>query len=145
MEAENIDWSNIDSMFEEDYTYENINAPKWVDLAAPTESIDDDTWFCNPNCKHAKNVEDFLKPTRNLKMKLLRSVSISEILPFRDWNRRDVKRKGKENRVCSVENPKTVCLDIQASDSSSDNNENPEPESLYRNSQYEIRHGEEET
>ncbi|TXG70462.1 hypothetical protein EZV62_005397 [Acer yangbiense] len=115
MEAENIDWSNIESTFEEDYTYENINAPRWVDLSAPTEPVNDDTWFCNTNCKHAKNVEDFLKPTRNLKvvMKLLRSV--------------DVKRKGKENRVSSVENPKTECLGIQASDSSSDNNENQNP------------------
>ncbi|KAK4838360.1 hypothetical protein QYF36_013176 [Acer negundo] len=127
MEAENIDWSNIESTFEEDNTYENINAPKWVDLSAPTEPVNDDTWFCNTNCKHAKNVEDFLKPTRNFKMKLLRSVSISEILPFRDRNLRDVKRKGKENRVSSVQNPKTECLGIQASDSSSDNNENQNP------------------
>ncbi|KAK2653249.1 hypothetical protein Ddye_013105 [Dipteronia dyeriana] len=83
MEAKNIDWSNIDSIFEEDYTYENINAPKWVYLSYPTEHVDDETW--------------------------------------------DVKRNGKENRVSSVENPKTECLDIQASDSSSDNNENQNP------------------
>ena len=48
MDNENIDWNNIESIFEEDDTYENINAPKWVDLSAPCETIDDEAWFCKP-------------------------------------------------------------------------------------------------
>ena len=49
MEPENIDWKNIESKFEEDDMYENIRAPKWVDLSAPDELVDDDNeaWFCN--------------------------------------------------------------------------------------------------
>ncbi|TKY62591.1 hypothetical protein E2542_SST12449 [Spatholobus suberectus] len=92
MEPENIDWDNIDSTFTRDDTYENFDGPKWVDLSAFDESlVDDEAWFCTRDCKHPKTVEDFLKPTatRNSKAKLLRFATISEILPFRDRNRRE--------------------------------------------------------
>ena len=47
MEPEVIDWDNIDSLFIEDDTYENFNAPKWVDFSAsPAQPVDDDAWFC---------------------------------------------------------------------------------------------------
>lgn len=53
MEPEIIDWNNIDSVFIEDDTYENLNAPKWVDFSVPDEQpIDDDAWFCNPGMTH---------------------------------------------------------------------------------------------
>ncbi|XP_059463203.1 uncharacterized protein LOC132192035 [Corylus avellana] len=96
MEPENIDWKNVESIFVKDDMYENFDAPQWVDLSAPDEPIDDEPRFCNPDCKHPKNAEDFLKPIRYSKVKLLRSVSISEIFPFRDRNRRDVKQKEQE-------------------------------------------------
>uniref|UniRef100_A0A2N9ECZ1 Uncharacterized protein n=1 Tax=Fagus sylvatica TaxID=28930 RepID=A0A2N9ECZ1_FAGSY len=112
MEPENIDWNSVESIFEEDDTYENFDAPQWVDLSAPDETIDDRAWFCNPDCKHPKNAEDFLKPTQYLKVKLLRSLSISEILPFRDRNRRDLKLKGKEinsfSQAAKIPNPKSL-------------------------------------
>ncbi|OMO70239.1 hypothetical protein COLO4_28674 [Corchorus olitorius] len=95
MENENIDWENTESIFEEDDTYENINAPKWVDLSAPcdTESTDDEAWFCKPGCKHPKCAEDYLKSKHQSKAKLLRSMTISEILPFRDRTQREAKAK----------------------------------------------------
>ncbi|CAL8169817.1 unnamed protein product [Prunus armeniaca] len=97
MDPENIDWGSIESVFVEDETYENFEAPKWVDLSSPDELIGDEAWFCSPDCNHPKATEDFLKSARNLKVvKLLRSLSISEILPFRERNRRDVKVKGVE-------------------------------------------------
>ncbi|KAM6568443.1 hypothetical protein CsatB_016428 [Cannabis sativa] len=94
MDPENIDWNSIESEFVEDGTYENIKAPKWVDLSAPDEVVaeDDEAWFCNSNCKHPKTVEDFFKPTQNSKVKLLRSLSVSEVLSFRATNQRDVMR-----------------------------------------------------
>ncbi|KAM2890851.1 hypothetical protein COP2_009222 [Malus domestica] len=94
MEPENIDWSSIESVFVEDETYENFEAPKWVDLSSPDELMDDDQdWFCTPDCKHSKAAEDFVKLARNLKVKLMRSLTISEILPLRERNRRDMKAK----------------------------------------------------
>ncbi|KAK7336587.1 hypothetical protein VNO77_17133 [Canavalia gladiata] len=93
MEPENIDWDNIDSTFIQDDTYENFEAPKWVDLTASDEPlvVNDEAWFCTHDCKHPKTAEDFLKPTTttNSKAKLLRFATISEILPFRDRNRRE--------------------------------------------------------
>ncbi|KAL4606993.1 hypothetical protein ACB092_09G143400 [Castanea dentata] len=112
MEPEKIDWNSVESIFVEDDTYENFDAPRWVDLSAPDEPIDDQAWFCNPDCKHRKNAEDFLKPITYLKAKLLRSVSISEMLSFRDRNRRDVKLKGKEinstSAAAKIPNPKSL-------------------------------------
>ncbi|XP_058003740.1 uncharacterized protein LOC110667366 [Hevea brasiliensis] len=98
MEPEIIDWNSIDSVFVEDETYENLDAPKWVDFSAfgPDEQLndDDDAWFYNPNCKHPKIAEDFKKSTLNSKVKCLRSVTISEMLPFRD---RACRYKNKKN------------------------------------------------
>lgn len=95
MEPENIDWSNIESIFVEDETYEGFKAPKWVDLSVSDELIDDEAWFCNPgkkpkfnllylfrkyicfilyftlwvaDCKHPKSAEDFFKSARSLKV-----------------------------------------------------------------------------
>lgn len=65
MEPENIDWSNIESIFVEDETYEGFKAPKWVDLSVSDELIDDEAWFCNPgknphfSCKETKGKENF--------------------------------------------------------------------------------------
>lgn len=47
MEPDNIDWDNIDSTFVLDDTYENFDAPMWVDLSAFDDSlVDDEAWFC---------------------------------------------------------------------------------------------------
>ncbi|XP_050380869.1 uncharacterized protein LOC126798080 [Argentina anserina] len=102
MEPDTIDWRNIESIYVEDETYESFKAPKWADLSAPDELIDDEAWFCNPDCKHPKSAENF-KSARNLKGKLLRSLSVSEkILPFRGKSGRDTKLKGIENRSPSA-------------------------------------------
>ncbi|KAJ6992435.1 uncharacterized protein [Populus alba] len=90
MEPGIIDWDSIDSVFIEDETYESMNAPKWVDLSAfPEQPVNDEAWFCKPGCKHPKTIEDYLKSKRGSKVKFLKSVTISEMLPFRDRNRRD--------------------------------------------------------
>ncbi|KAB5519486.1 hypothetical protein DKX38_023805 [Salix brachista] len=105
MEPEVIDWDNIDSVFIEDDTYENLNAPKWVDLSAsPEQPVDDDAWFCKPGCKHPKTVEDYLRSKRGSKVKFLKSATISEMLPFRERNRR---RKG------SIESDNRILLRIE--------------------------------
>ncbi|KAL0374248.1 UNVERIFIED_CONTAM: hypothetical protein Sradi_3340500 [Sesamum radiatum] len=99
MEVAVIDWKSIDTRFVEDELYEYINAPKWVDFSAPDDPDDDEAWFCRPNCDHPKTAEDFLNeklrtPTSN--SKLQRSVSVSEIPPFGDRNKRDatLKKRG---------------------------------------------------
>ncbi|XVE61185.1 hypothetical protein DITRI_Ditri06bG0019200 [Diplodiscus trichospermus] len=96
MEDENIDWNNVESIFEEDEAYEDINAPKWVDLSVPSETVDDEAWFCKPGCRHPKCAEDYLKLKHHTKLKLLKSRTISEILPFRDRTRREAKAKNGE-------------------------------------------------
>ncbi|CAL5382060.1 unnamed protein product [Camellia sinensis] len=63
MEPAKIDWKSINSVFVEDDLYEHINAPKWLDFSAPDQSVDDEAWFCRPDCNHPKTVEDFLKST----------------------------------------------------------------------------------
>lgn len=94
MESEDIiDWDNIEFEFEEDETYETINAPKWVDLSTPIEAPEDETWFCKSGCKHPRTVEEFIKLKQNFKVKLLKSLAISEFHPFRDINRRETKTK----------------------------------------------------
>ncbi|KAF8107421.1 hypothetical protein N665_0122s0061 [Sinapis alba] len=64
MEPAQIDWKRIDSRFVEDVFYEHLRAPKWFDFLSPNhsqqDSIDDDTWFCKPDCNHPKRPEDFL-------------------------------------------------------------------------------------
>ncbi|KAK8496709.1 hypothetical protein V6N13_126064 [Hibiscus sabdariffa] len=118
-EIEDIDWNNIDSVFQEDDAYENFNAPKWVDLSAPSQTIDDDAWFCKPGnvaanifqqlCLVSKKIMEItVKETHTLfpwassfspnilrlmQVKLLRSRTISEILPFRDRTRREANAK----------------------------------------------------
>lgn len=52
MDPENIDWGSIESVFVEDETYENFEAPKWVDLSSPDELIGDEAWFCGPGRTH---------------------------------------------------------------------------------------------
>lgn len=104
MEPGIIDWDSIDSVFIEDDTYENMNAPKWVDFSAfPEQPVNDEAWFCKPGCKHPKTIEDYLKSKRGSKVKFLKSVTISEMLPFRDRNRRDAKLKEAE-----IPNPHTL-------------------------------------
>ncbi|XP_028109569.1 uncharacterized protein LOC114308222 isoform X1 [Camellia sinensis] len=94
MEPAKIDWKSINSVFVEDDLYEHINAPKWLDFSAPDQSVDDEAWFCRPDCNHPKTVEDFLKSTPPSKFQ--RSASVSEILPLGDRSRRDanLKRRG---------------------------------------------------
>lgn len=60
MEPAKIDWKRIESKFVHDELYERINAPKWADLSTPNQPVvDDETWFCRPDCRHPKTAEDF--------------------------------------------------------------------------------------
>ncbi|XVF22963.1 hypothetical protein REPUB_Repub12eG0216200 [Reevesia pubescens] len=104
MEPAKIDWKRIDSRFVEDCVYEHINAPKWVDFLAlelEPDSIDDQAWFCTPDCKHPKTAEDFLKTTTP---KLPRSAngSGSGSLPLREWNQGDAKLKRSGQTQSSI-------------------------------------------
>ncbi|XP_058203568.1 uncharacterized protein LOC131317891 isoform X2 [Rhododendron vialii] len=91
MEPAKIDWETINSVFVKDELFEHINAPQWVDFSAPDEPIDDDAWFCRPDCNHPKTIEDFLQGTSP--SKLQRSPTLPEILPLGDRNTRDAKLK----------------------------------------------------
>ncbi|KAL5719622.1 hypothetical protein ACHQM5_012377 [Ranunculus cassubicifolius] len=98
MEPANIDWRNIESIFVEDELYEHIIAPKWVDFFAPDDQhVDDEAWFCKPECRHPKTAEEFLRSAS--KVKHLRSMSASENLPLRDRNLRGgIVPSGSTNR-----------------------------------------------
>ncbi|KFK34445.1 hypothetical protein AALP_AA5G145800 [Arabis alpina] len=74
MEPAQIDWKRIDSRFVEDVFYEHIRAPKWFDFLAPNQldSVDDDAWFCKPECNHPKRPEDFFSTPTSSKHPSLR-------------------------------------------------------------------------
>ncbi|XP_054791852.1 uncharacterized protein LOC129297549 [Prosopis cineraria] len=99
MEPAKIDWKRLEWHFVEDEKYEHINAPKWVDFLAPDQSVDDEDWFCRPDCKHPKTVDDFLRSTPS---KLLSSVDSPGILPLGDQNRRDQKLKRRVPTLSSA-------------------------------------------
>uniref|UniRef100_A0A0A9F1P9 Uncharacterized protein n=1 Tax=Arundo donax TaxID=35708 RepID=A0A0A9F1P9_ARUDO len=86
MEPQDIDWSRVVSRYVRDETYEGIVAPRWADLADPNDpnagraDVDDEAWFCRPDCRHPKTAEDFFKLSPSPKGKLLRSASA--MLPF---------------------------------------------------------------
>lgn len=61
MEPAIIDWENLDSRCVRDELFEGFNAPKWVDFNTGDTKVDDDSWFCRPDCDHPKTAEDFLK------------------------------------------------------------------------------------
>ncbi|GAV67020.1 hypothetical protein CFOL_v3_10529 [Cephalotus follicularis] len=92
MEPAKIDWKRIESIYVEDNVYEHINAPKWVDFLASQDFVDDDSWFCRPDCKHPKTAEDFFKATPTSKL-----LSSAERIPLGDRNQRDarLKRRGQ--------------------------------------------------
>ncbi|KAM0036337.1 hypothetical protein Hdeb2414_s0014g00425211 [Helianthus debilis subsp. tardiflorus] len=102
MDVAVIDWK--DSKFEKDILYEDFNAPQWIDFSNDDPVVvDDEAWFCRPECNHPKTVEDFFSPRSS---KLQRSASVSEILG--DRNRRDValKKRGyppKKDSKCSAQ------------------------------------------
>ncbi|KAK0573908.1 hypothetical protein LWI29_015324 [Acer saccharum] len=99
MEPAKIDWKRIESVFVEDKLYENINAPKWVDfLRLEQHSVNDETWFCRPDCKHPKTAEDFMKTPPTSKLPRL-----IERLPFGDRSQRDarLKRRGQNQSLFS--------------------------------------------
>ncbi|KAJ6777542.1 hypothetical protein OIU74_001509 [Salix koriyanagi] len=92
MEPEKIDWKRIDSVFVEDKLYESVNAPKWYDFFASEDSIDDEAWFCRPDCNHPKTAEDFLKTTQTSKFSS--SGDKARIrAPLSEKNPRDAKSK----------------------------------------------------
>ncbi|KAG9449495.1 hypothetical protein H6P81_009460 [Aristolochia fimbriata] len=98
MEPMDIDWKNIDSRFVVDDLLERINAPMWVDFSAPDESIDEEAWFCRPDCNHPKASEEIEVKPLNLERN-------PEMLPLRERNRsRDatLKRRGLSSAIPSL-------------------------------------------
>ncbi|XWS35508.1 hypothetical protein CRYUN_Cryun20dG0003100 [Craigia yunnanensis] len=104
MEPAKIDWKRIDSRFVEDCVYEHINAPKWIDFMAVEDcnSIDDEAWFCRPDCKHPKTAEDFLKTMPPSELARSANGSGSGSLPLREWNQGDAKLKRRGQIQSSV-------------------------------------------
>ncbi|KAF2319530.1 hypothetical protein GH714_016816 [Hevea brasiliensis] len=100
MEPAKIDWKRVESISVEDKLYENINAPKWVDFLNPEDddSMDDEAWFCRPDCNHPKTVEDFFRITPT--SKLSRSADKSKS-SFGCGNLRDAKLKTRGQSQCS--------------------------------------------
>ncbi|KAI3755292.1 hypothetical protein L1987_55088 [Smallanthus sonchifolius] len=94
MDVAVIDWN--DSKFEKDVLYEDINAPQWIDFSNDDPHVDDEAWFCRPECNHPKTVEDFFRRKSPGSSKLHRSASVSEIPQLGDQNRRDaaLKKRG---------------------------------------------------
>lgn len=94
MDVAVIDWK--DSKFEKDILYEDINAPQWIDFSNHDPPVDDEAWFCRPDCDHPKTVEDFFRQRTPNSAKLQRSASVSQIPELGDRNRRDaaLKKRG---------------------------------------------------
>ncbi|XP_019158909.1 PREDICTED: uncharacterized protein LOC109155727 isoform X2 [Ipomoea nil] len=88
MEVAVIDWKNLDSRFVKDDILERFNAPQWVDFSAADGFVDDEAWFCRPDCNHPKTVKDFHKAAATLTPKLQKSSGVSEIPLFRERIRR---------------------------------------------------------
>ncbi|KAJ4839563.1 hypothetical protein Tsubulata_002268 [Turnera subulata] len=106
MEPAKIDWKNVESIFVEEELYENIHAPKWFDFLANEHPVDDEAWFCRPDCKHPKTAEDFFKFTPTSKFSGAGNKSRS---PLSDRNQRDgkLKRRGQSQASftsCNVAN-----------------------------------------
>ncbi|XWS45717.1 hypothetical protein CRYUN_Cryun14cG0003300 [Craigia yunnanensis] len=104
MEPAKIDWKRIDSRFVVDCVYEHIDAPKWVDFLAveDSNSIDDEAWFCRPDCKHPKTVEDSIKTTPPSKLARSANGSGSGSLLLREWSQGDAKLKRRGQIQSSV-------------------------------------------
>lgn len=82
-----IDRKEIDSRFVKDDLYENINVSQWLDFSAPEVDIDDESWFCRPDCNHPKTFEDFYRQTPpNLRI----SSGPSERHPFGDITKKEM-------------------------------------------------------
>ncbi|XP_071729893.1 uncharacterized protein [Rutidosis leptorrhynchoides] len=105
MDVAVIDWK--DSKFEKDVLYENINAPQWIDFSDHDPPIDDEAWFCRPDCNHPKRVEDFFKHKTPDSSKLKRSTSVS-VIPS-DRNSRDAALKKRGFPLCK-DSKNTKCV-----------------------------------
>ncbi|KAJ9552383.1 hypothetical protein OSB04_016428 [Centaurea solstitialis] len=94
MDVAVIDWK--DSKFEKDNLYEDINAPQWIDFSHDDPPVDDEAWFCRPDCNHPKTVEDFFRQRTPDSAKLQRSASVSEIRQLGDrlWRDAALKKRG---------------------------------------------------
>ncbi|KAK9077143.1 hypothetical protein SSX86_005479 [Deinandra increscens subsp. villosa] len=93
MDVAVIDWK--DSKFEKDVLYEDINAPQWIDFSNDDPPVDDEAWFCRPECNHPKTVEDFFRQKSPGSSKLQRSASVAEIPQFGDLNKRNAALKNR--------------------------------------------------
>ncbi|XP_060217189.1 uncharacterized protein LOC132644604 [Lycium barbarum] len=133
MEIAIIDWKRIDSRFVKDDLYEHFNAPKWVDFFAPDVPVEDDAWFCRPECNHPKTVEDFYKVATlsSSSSKLQRSASVSDI-PLGERNKRDATLKKRGQIQPSVSLNKDLKCDKIIEDSENQNPNFATPPRLFR-------------
>ncbi|XP_071740441.1 uncharacterized protein [Rutidosis leptorrhynchoides] len=105
MDVAVMDWN--DSKFEKDVIYEDINAPQWIDFTDRDPPVDDEAWFCRPDCNHPKTVEDFFRHKTPDSSKLKRSTSVS-VIPS-DRNSRDMALKKRGFPICK-DSKNTKCV-----------------------------------
>ncbi|XP_077210338.1 uncharacterized protein LOC143845816 isoform X2 [Tasmannia lanceolata] len=124
MEPMDIDWKNIDSRFIQDDLYEHINAPKWFDFSAPDESVDDEAWFCRPDCQHPKSADDFKVNNR-----LVRSATRWETVPLGERNPRDanLKRRGILSTIPALRDFKSEKISSKTPTKFREDSENENP------------------
>lgn len=120
MEIAVIDWKTIDSRFDKDDLYEHFKAPQWVDFFAPDAPVDDEAWFCRPECNHPKTVEDFCKVATPSSSKLQRSASVSD-MPLGERKMRDATLKKRGQIQPSVSLNKDLKRDKIVEDSENQN------------------------
>lgn len=132
MEVLDIDWKNIDSRSVKDEFYEGIRAPKWLDFLAPEEPVDDDAWFCKPDCNHPKDAASFAKSPvfRSNKMRQPRlmnsssSVSTSSTSPL--GNKTASALNGKKN-MGPLSTSITSLYELKAKENALGNVKKPSP------------------
>ncbi|KAL8222690.1 hypothetical protein R6Q57_020089 [Mikania cordata] len=120
MDVAVIDWK--DSKFEKDVLYEDFNAPQWIDFSNPDHPVDDEAWFCRPECNHPKTVEDFFRKNSPGSLKLQRSSSVYEIPKLVDRNQRDAALK---NRGYPVKKDSRTLKQVQNSENHNPNFSTP--------------------
>ncbi|KAH9302067.1 hypothetical protein KI387_013650, partial [Taxus chinensis] len=132
MDVLNIDWKNIDSRFERDDFYEDIRAPKWLDFLALEEPVDDDAWFCKPDCNHPRTAASLLDAPliESLAVKELRpvrptsTVSVSSTMPLGDRTARTLNHKKTGGPLSASA---TSLYELKAKENASRNLKKPSP------------------
>nr|GEV97735.1 ribonuclease H-like domain-containing protein [Tanacetum cinerariifolium] len=97
----------LDSKFEKDVLYEDFSAPQWIDFSQDVPPVDDEAWFCRPDCNHPKTVEDFYRQRTPDSVKLQRSATVSEIPKY------DVAKKQETGVLQDSKNERMPLLEVK--------------------------------